>query len=246
MNKLEWDKTGERLYETGIDKGVLFLLNYGRYSKGEAWSGLINVTEKPSGAEPNAFYANNHKYLNLVSVEDLALGVEAYTYPDDFRNCLGVKQLAKGVYAGQQKRQHFGFVYRTLIGNDIEDTDFGYEIKIVFDCCASPSENAHNTINETPEPGTMSWELSTTTQSYQGCKPTAMLTLSSKDFAKAGLWNVLKSIEDILFGTATTDSRLPKIPEILDMFELQMYLRDSSNETITDSAGNNIQTRVFA
>lgn len=245
MSKLEWDKTGEKKYETGIDKGVLFPIRYNRYSDGQAWSGLINVNESPSGAEPTPLYADNKKYVNLISNEELELSVEAYTYPDDFNNCLGKTEIANGVFIGQQRRIHFGFVYRTLLGNDVDGTDLGYRINIIFDCIASPSEKANNTINESPEALTHSWDFSTTPQIIEGYKPSAKLTLTSTDFKKSGLYNVFKYIEGLLYGTNTTNSKLPKIPEIIEAFERQMYLRDNENNALLDSLGNKIQTRVF-
>lgn len=246
MNKAQWDKTGERYFETGVDKGVLYLLKYSRYSDGESWNGLINITESPSGAEPSPLFADNIKYLNLVSTEELGLSVEAYTYPDGFRECLGEAELAKGVFIGQQKKHHFGLVYRTLLGNDEDGTDYGYKLNIIFDCIAAPSEKAHGTTNESPEAMSYSWEIFTTPQIIEGYKPTAKLTLNSTDFKKAGLWNTLQYIEGLLYGTSTTNPKLPKISEILEAIELQMYLRDNGNDALLDSSGKRIQTRVFS
>lgn len=245
MSKLEWDKTGEKKYETGIDKGVLFLLRYGRYSDGQAWNGLVNVNESPSGAEPSPFYADNIKYLNLISVEELGLSIEAYAYPQNFNECLGKSEIAKGVFIGQQRQHHFGFIYRTLMGNDTDGTDHGYKINIIFDCLTSPSENAHNTINESPEASTFSWDISTVPQMIEGYKPSAKLTLTSTDFKKSGLYNVFRYIEGMIYGTDKTNSKLPKIQEIVEAFETQMYLRDNSNNVLLDSSGKKIQTRVF-
>lgn len=245
MSKLEWDKIGEKIYEAGIDKGVLYLLRYGRYSDGQAWSGLINVNENPSGAEPTPLYADNIKYLNLISNEELGLSVEAYTYPDNFNDCLGKTKIANGVFIGQQRRYHFGFVYRTLLGNDIDGTDLGYKLNIIFDCTVAPSEKANNTINESPEATTYSWEFSTTQQLIEGYKQSSKITLTSIDFKKSGLYNVFQYIEGMLFGTDSTNPKLPKIPEIIEAFELQMYLRDNNNDTLLDSSGNKIQSRVF-
>lgn len=245
MSKLKWDETGERYYETGVDKGVLFLLRYNRYSDGEAWNGLTNVNENPSGAEPTPLYADNMKYLNLISNEEFGLSVEAYTYPEKFNNCLGKSEIARGVYIGQQKRHHFGFVYRTILGNDIEGADLGYKLNIIFDCVAAPSEKSNNTVNESLEASTHSWDFSTTPQVIEGYKSSSKLTLTSTDFKRAGLYNVFKHIEGLLFGTDSTNSKLPKIPEIIEVFEREMYLRDNNNEALTDSSGNRIQTRVF-
>ena len=245
MSKLEWDKIGERLYETGVDKGVIYLLRHGRYSDGKAWSGLINVNESPSGAEPTPLYADNIKYLNLISSEDFGASVEAYTYPVELSECLGKKEIAAGVFIGQQRRLHFGFVYRTLLGNDIDGTDLGYKLHIIFDCIAAPSENAHNTINESPEASTYSWDFSTTQHPIEGHKPSAKLSLTSTDFKKSGLFNVFRYIQGILFGTDSTNPKIPTISEISEAFELQMYLRDNYGDTLLDSSGNNIQSRVF-
>lgn len=245
MSKLEWDKTGEREFEAGVDKGVLYLLRAARYSNGQAWNGLINVNESPSGAEPSPLFADNIKYANLISTEELGLGVEAYAYPTDFNECLGKTEIARGVFIGQQKRYHFGFVYRTLLGNDENGIDNGYKINIIFDCVASSSEGNHSTENETPEAMNHSWDISTTPQIIEGYKPTAKLTLTSTDFKKAGLWNVLQYIEGILFGTDTTNPRLPKIPEILEFVEIQKYIRDNNNEALLDSSGKKIMSRVF-
>lgn len=246
MSKLEWDKIGNRCYEAGVDKVVLYLLKYSRYQEGKPWNGVISTNENPSGGEPSAFYADNRKYLNLISSEEFGLSIEAYDYPGEFKECLGEAMIAEGVYISQQKRHHFGLVYRTLIGNDIDDVDYGYKLNIVFDCLAIPSESAHETIGESTEPMTHSWEISTMPQELEGYKPTAKLTLVSKDFEKAGLVNVLHYLEGILFGTDTTNARMPKIPEILEVFDIQMYLRDNDNNALLDSSGNRIRTRVFA
>ena len=245
MSKAQWDNTGERYFETGIDKGVLYLLRYGRYSDGEAWSGLINVTEKPSGAEPSPLYADDIKYLNLISTEELGLTVEAYTYPDKFNCCLGNAEIAAGVFAGQQKRHHFGMAYRTLIGNDKDGTEHGYYLNVIFDCLAAPSEKAYGTVSETPEPVSHSFDISTTQQVIDGYKPTSKLTLKSADFKEAGLWNVFRCFEDMLFGTETTNPRLLRLSEVPSTFAYQMYLRDGLGEAILDSTGERIQTRVF-
>lgn len=245
MSKLTWDEVGKRYFETGISKGVLYLLKYGRYSLGVAWNGLTAVNEGTSGAEVSPLYADNIKYLNLLSNEDFKATVEAYSYPEDFTDCLGEKEIARGVIIGQQRRTHFGFCYRTTSGNDVEGTDFGYKLHIVFDCIASPSDKNYQTINDSPDAITYSWEVSTTPIEIEGYKPTAVLTLDSGKFRSDGKYNVLRHIEDILYGTDTTDPKFITVPEILEIEELEIYVRDSDNEALLDSSGNRIISRVF-
>ena len=213
MSKIKWDEDGTRIYETGVDRGVLYLPTDGVYSKGVAWNGLTAVTESPSGAEETALYADNSKYLSLRSVEEFGATIEAYTYPDEFGTCDGSVELVKGVSIGQQKRHSFGLSYRTLIGNDEVGEDFGYKIHLVYGATASPSEKARNTINDSPEATTMSWELTTVPVKVSGMKPTAHLIVDSRtaDATK------LAAFEAILYGadaTPATEARLPLPDEV--------------------------------
>lgn len=181
MAKLEWDKTGERLYETGCDRGVLFVYNteQNKYGTGVAWNGLTKVNESPSGAESNPQYADNTKYLDLYSAEDFGATIEAFTYPPEFEECDGTAELVEGVTIGMQNRKMFGFSYRTLIGNDTEGTDHGYKIHLVYGAKASPSEKSRDTVNDSPEAVNFSWEVTTTPVNVTGFKPTAHLVVNS-------------------------------------------------------------------
>lgn len=216
MSKLKWDQTGERLYETGVDKVVLFPMeSTGQYGAGVAWNGITAVNESPSGAEPTALYANNGKYLNLISNEDFAATIEAYTYPDEFEECDGSKEIAPGVVIGQQKRKVFGLAYRSLIGNDVDGNDHGYKLHLVYGCLAAPSENNHSTVNDSPEAGTMSWSVSTTPVEVADAKPTATVTIDSTKADKAKL----KKLEDMLYGTEQAESKLPLPAEVITLMK---------------------------
>lgn len=241
-----WDKPGERYYETGVDRTVLYLIDKGRYSAGVPWNGVTAINENASGAEANPIYADNIKYLNLISDEDFKATIEAYSYPEEFKACLGEVELIKGVTLGQQKRKSFGLCYRTMVGDDTNGTDFDYKIHLVFECFASPSDRSHGTVNDSPEAMIQSWEISTTPVEIENHHPTASMVLSSMKFRKAGLFNVLKKIEDILYGTARTVPTFPRWQDIEDTFEQEMYLRDSENDSILDSSGNRMQSRVFS
>ena len=211
MSKLVWDKTGERLYETGVKQGVLYPMDdKGAYPKGVAWNGLTNVTESPSGAEATALYADDIKYLNLMSNEEFGGTIEAYTYPDEFAECDGSAALVTGVYIGQQARKTFGFCYRTTLGNDVESNAHGYKLHLVYGALASPSEKAYATINDSPEAITFSWEFSTTPVNVTGFKPTASITIDSTkvDAEK------LAALEAILYGEAEAEARLPLPDEV--------------------------------
>lgn len=218
MAKLVWDKSSERLYETGIKNGVLYVQGTGgTYPKGVAWNGLTSVTESPSGAEPTPLYADDIKYLNLLSTEEFGATIEAYTYPDEFAECDGSKSLADGVYIGQQARKAFGMCYKTTLGNDTEGNDHGYKLHIIYGALAAPSEKAYETINDTPEAITFSWEISTTPVNVKGSKPTATIVIDS---TKANP-EKLAALEVILFGADApngegtgTDPRLPLPDEI--------------------------------
>lgn len=214
--KLTWDKTGERYYETGVDKGVLFPFasdGDSKYAKGVAWNGLSTVTESPSGAEPTSLYANNAKYATLMSAEELSLTLEAYTYPKEFEACDGLADLGDGVTIDQQTRQHFGFVYRTYLGNDEEGNDHGYKLHLVYDCLASPSEKSRATVNDSPDVSPFSWSVTCTPVSVTGYKTTSMLTIDSTKVKQP----VLKSIEEKLYGTEDTEPTLPTPDEILNI-----------------------------
>lgn len=217
MSKLVWDQSGKRLYETGVDHGVLYPIQTGGvYSKGVAWNGLTAVTESPSGADVNDIYADNMKYLGLVGAEKFGATVEAYTYPDEFAECDGSVELVKGATIGQQNRKVFGMVYRTVIGNDVDGNEHGYKLHLIYGATAAPSEKAYNTINEDPEAITFSWELSTTPVNVTGHKPTASLTIDS---TKADSTK-LAELEKILFGDTETEPRLPLPDEIAQLLNV--------------------------
>lgn len=215
MAKLAWDQVGERRYETGTDRGVLYIPTAGEYTKGYAWNGLTTVTEAPSGAEPNAQYADNIKYLNLMSAEEFGGTIEAFTYPDEFGQCDGTFMPTPGVLVGQQSRKTFGLSYRTLVGNDVYGSDFGYKIHLVYGALAAPSEKAYSTVNDSPEALTFSWEFTTTPVSVEGIKPTAIMTVDSTKVNA----DDLKALEDILYGTVGTNPRLPLPEEVLSLFQ---------------------------
>lgn len=205
MAKLVWDETGNRLYETGVSKGVLYVqADDGTYGNGVAWNGLTAVNESPSGAEATPLYADDIKYLELTSTEEYGASIEAYTYPEEFEQCDGSAELGAGVTIGQQPRKAFGFCYRTLIGNDVKNNDYGYKIHIVYGAKAAPSEKAYQTVNDSPEAITFSWELTTTPVNVAGHKPTACVTIDSTkvDAAK------LTSIEEALYGSETKEPKL--------------------------------------
>ena len=211
MAKLVWDATGERKYENGVRNGVLYVMDEsGTYPKGVAWNGLTAVTESPSGAEATALYADDVKYLNLISAEEFGATVEAYTYPDEFAQCNGEASLVEGVTIGQQPRKTFGMAYRTVLGNDIENESYGYKLHLIYGAVASPSEKAYATINDSPEAITFSWELKTTPVVVNGFKPTASLTIDSTKANAAKL----AALEDILFGSESGEARLPLPNEI--------------------------------
>lgn len=208
MSKLVWDALGERYYETGVSKGVLYVVDdAGAYGDGVSWSGLTNVTQTPSGAEATALYADNIKYLNLMSEEDFSAKIEAYYYPDEFEECDGSKELVPGVSAGQQPRKSFGFSYQTIIGNDTKRNAYGYKIHLIYGCTAKPSERSNATVNESPEAVTLSWELSTVAAeiAMEGFKPSAKITIDSTKVDPAKL----KKLEDLLYGTAAAEASLP-------------------------------------
>lgn len=215
MSKLVWDKTGERFYETGVEKGVLYPIVNGTYSKGVAWNGLTAVTESPSGAEATALYADNIKYLNLMSNEEFGATVEAYTYPDEFAACDGSAEIAIGVSIGQQKRSAFGLSYVTKLGNDVDGSDYGYKVHLIYGALASPSERAYSTVNDSPEANTLSWEISTTPVEVPDFKPTALVTIDSTKVKK----EELAALETILYGSEDDEARLPLPEELITIFK---------------------------
>lgn len=214
---LVWDESGDRLYETGVDHGVIYMRNDdGTYPKGAAWNGLTKVTESPSGAEATTLWADNHKYINLVSAEDFGCTIECYTYPDEFAVCNGEVTIADGVTIGQQTRASFGFSYRTKIGNDIKGDDYGYKIHLVYGCYAKPSSKDNNTTDDSPEAVTLSYEVSTTPINVEGMKPTAHLVVDSTKCPA----EKLKLVEQALYGSSTKAAYLPLPKEIITMVGL--------------------------
>lgn len=215
MSRLVWDKVGERFYETGLDRGVLYPMGAGgTYDKGVAWNGLTAVNESPSGAEATPLYADNIKYLNLISAEDFGATVEAYTYPPEFEACDGTAEAAPGLTVGQQARKVFGLSYRTLIGNDVDGQAHGYKIHLVYGAQASPSEKNRQTVNDSPEAVAFSWKMSTTPVDVPGFKPAAHLIIDSTKVEDAKL----KALEDILYGKdATTEPEVPAVEPRLPM-----------------------------
>lgn len=213
MSRIIWDNTGERTYETGVKNCVLYVQKNGKYEKGVAWNGITAVTESPEGAEASPLYADDIKYLNLMSNEDLKATIEAYTYPVEFEECDGSASIAQGVTIGQQKRNPFGLCYRTVLGNDVESNEYGYKLHILYGALAAPSEKAYATINDSPEAITFSWELSTTPVAVAGMKPTALVTIDSTkaDAAK------LKALEDKLYGTEDEEPTLLMPDEIAEL-----------------------------
>lgn len=214
MAKITWDQTGQKIYETGVDHGVLY--PYGSaeapYATGVAWNGLTSVSESPSGAEPSPIYADNIKYVNLMSAEEFGATIEAYTYPEEFAECDGSKELAPGVYIGQQARKPFGLCYRTKIGNDVDGEEHGYKLHLIYGALAAPSEKAYSTINDSPEAITFSWEITTTPVEVTGGKPTACLTIDSTkvDGTK------LAALEKILYGDGAVGPKLPLPNEVAE------------------------------
>lgn len=210
MSKLVWDKTGERFYETGVEKGVLYPCTNGTYPSGVVWNGLTAVTESPSGAEPTPLYADDIKYLNLMSAEEYGATIEAYTYPDEFALCDGSAEITTGVMIGQQKRTPFGLSYVTKIGNDVDGSDHGYKLHLIYGALASPSEKNYATINDSPEAITFSWEVTTTPVEVPGFKPTASVTIDSTKVDD----EKLAALETILYGSESEEARMP-LPEEL-------------------------------
>lgn len=228
MAELVWDQVGERVYETGVDHGVLYIPDSsGAYVDGVAWNGLTSVSEAPSGAEPNAQYADNIKYLNLYSAEEFGATIEAFTYPDEFNQFDGLGVPSPGVTIGQQARKAFGLSYRTLIGNDLDGTDHGYKLHLIYGCTASPSEKAYNTVNDSPEAITFSWEVATVPVAVPDMKPTAVITIDSTVVDAASL----TALENLLYGTAGTDPSLPLPATVISMFEGSVTIVTATSPT---------------
>jgi hypothetical protein len=216
MTQLVWDQVGERLYETGVDHGVLYIPDVdGVYNNGVAWNGLTAVTESPSGAEASPQYADNIKYLNLISAEEFGCTIEAFTYPDEFAQFDGVATPVAGVSVGQQTRKVFGLSYRTKLGNDVDGEDHGYKLHLVYGAQAAPSEKAFATINDSPEAITFSWEVTTTPVAVTGLKPTAIVTIDSTKVDSAKL----ADLEELLYGAVGVDPQLPLPDAVIALFE---------------------------
>lgn len=214
MSKLEWGAVGTRMYETGTDRGVLFLMgDDGKYKKGVAWTGLTAVNESPDGAEESPLYADNGKYLSMYSTENFKGSISAYMYPTEFKQCDGSKQIAVGVIVGQQDRTPFGFSYRTIVGNDVKKNAFGYKIHLVYQAQCGPSERSFETINDSPNAVTFSWDFTTTpvTPKATGVLPTAHLTIDSTEIPAA----TLVKLEELIYGTDAKESTLPSIDEVI-------------------------------
>ena len=234
MSVLVWDQVGERFYETGVDHGVLYMPNmFGVYDNGVAWNGLTSVSESPSGAEPTALYADNIKYLNLYSAEEFGATIEAYTYPDEFAQFDGLATPSAGMTIGQQARRTFGLSYRTRIGNDLEGDDLGYKLHLIYGCQASPSEKAYNTINDSPEAITFSWEVSTTPVSVTGLRPTSIITIDSTKVLAADL----EALENLLHGTVGTDPSLPLPDYLVTLFGDSQTTVWATNPTFVAATG---------
>lgn len=231
-NAIEWDAAGKRYYENGTDRGVLYVMgNDGSYGKGVAWNGLTAVTESPDGAEPTDLYADNQKYATLRSAETFGCTIEAYTYPDEFMECDGSAEIAKGVYAGQQERQGFGFTYRTNIGNDTATkTDDGYKIHLVYGCTASPSERAYETVNDSPDAITFSWEVTTTPINVAGYKPTATLIVDSRTADS----EALAKLEAMLYGSDAAEPTLPLPAKVIELMGAASEEADQTDTPVVD------------
>lgn len=245
MSKLVWDKAGEHLYETGVDHGVLYPTAGGSYATGVVWNGLTGVTESPSGAESNGQYADNIKYLNLISAEEFGATVEAFTYPLEFAVCDGSAEPIPGVMIGQQNRRPFGFCYRTQIGNDLEGTEYGYKLHIIYGATASPSERAYSTINDSPEALTFSWEVTTTPVEVPGYKPTASITIDSTKVSPSAL----AALEAILYGSEQEEPRLPMPEEVFKVLGSSAAITltveaPSSTDNVLGKLASDLQTNV--
>ena len=230
--RLEWDKTGEHFYETGVKQVVLFPMSGSDYGTGVAWNGVTSIEENPSGADFNAIYADDIKYLNIQGAEEFGATLGAYTYPDEFAECDGEVMPVPGLSIGQQARKPFGLCYRTTIGNDTEGIEYGYKLHLVYGARVTPSSKSYSTINESPEPAEMSWEMNTTPVAVSGMKPTSIIKLDSTKFGAAKM----AEIEDILYGTVSSDARLPLPDEVVAIMGADIYeiTLDKANVTLTE------------
>lgn len=219
MPRLVWDASGEKMFETGVDHAVLYRYSTAtkKYDKPSAWNGITGITESPSGAEANPQYADNIKYLNLISAEDFGGTIEAFMYPDEFALCDGSAELSPGIMIGQQNRETFGLSYRTKVGNDTVGQDYGYKLHLIYGCLASVSERAYSTINDSPEANTFSWDFTTTPVNVEGFKPTAIVTIDTTKLDENGKIK-LKDLEDILYGTEEASAYLPLPDEVKQIF----------------------------
>lgn len=216
MAKLVWDQTGQKFFETGVSNGVLYVSDgQGGYQTGVAWNGLTQVAENPSGAESNPVYADNIKYLNIISAEEFGATIEAYTYPDEFMECDGSAQVVAGVNIGQQARKSFGISYRTRVGNDVAGDNLGYKIHVIYNCQAAPSGKTYSTVNESPEAITFSWEVTTTPVPVEGFRPTATVVFDSTKLAA----EKMAAVEEALYGGASKEATLPSIEELLALVQ---------------------------
>lgn len=245
MSKLVWDRAGEHLYETGVDHGVLYPTVSGAYGIGVVWNGLTGVTESPSGAESTGQYADNIKYLNLISAEEFGATIEAFTYPPEFAVCDGSAEPIPGVMIGQQNRRPFGFCYRTQIGNDLEGTEYGYKLHIIYGATASPSERAYSTINDSPEALSFSWEVTTTPVEVSGYKPTASITIDSTKVSPSAL----AALEAILYGSDQDEPRLPMPDEVFTILGSSAAITltveaPSNTDNVLGKLASDLQTNV--
>ena len=216
MAKLVWDQAGQKFFETGVSNGVLYVSDgQGGYLKGVAWNGLTSVAENPSGAESNPVYADNIKYLNIISAEEFGATIEAYTYPDEFMECDGSAQVVAGVNIGQQARKSFGISYRTRVGNDVAGDNLGYKIHVIYNCQAAPSGKTYSTVNESPEAITFSWEVTTTPVPVDGFRPTATVVFDSTKLDA----EKMAAVENALYGSADSEAGLPSIEELLALVQ---------------------------
>lgn len=246
MARLIWDKVGERFYETGVKHGVFYPINgRGKYWNGVAWNGLTQVTEKPTGAEPTALYADDLKYLNLLSMEEFGATIEAYSYPLEFARALGRIEIARGVEIAQQERTRFGFSYQTTAGNDTEGTEYAYKIHLIYGAKASPSEESFSTIDDSPDAVTYSWDIATEPIAVENGKPTAHVILDGMLFKQKGLMNALHAIEDVLYGTDDASAKMPFPDEIQEKVIEHKYLRDSNGDIVYDRNGNPVESSVY-